>query len=77
MWLGSTSSPPVGEPAIDETWDVLMPAAPLTRDQVALALRYYADMSYEQIGAVTGWRVATARTRVHRGLDDLRKELAR
>ena len=67
--------PAVGEPAIDETWDVLMR---LRRNRrVALALRYYADMSYEQIAAVTGWRVATARTRVHRALDDLRKELAR
>jgi RNA polymerase sigma factor (sigma-70 family) len=65
--------PPVGEPAIDETWDLVMR---LKRDRrVALALRFYSDMSYEQIASVTGWKVATARSRVRRALEDLRREL--
>jgi RNA polymerase sigma factor (sigma-70 family) len=66
---------PTGEVVIDETWDALNALAPERR--AALVLRFYEDMSHEEIAAAMGCRVATARTRVHRALADLRKELER
>jgi RNA polymerase sigma factor (sigma-70 family) len=64
---------PTGEPQIDETWALLEHLSPDRR--TAIVLRYYADLSHEQIATVTGWRIGTVRTRVHRGLEDLRKEM--
>jgi RNA polymerase sigma factor (sigma-70 family) len=66
---------PTGAPEIDETWDVLEKLSAERR--TAIVLRYYADLSHAQIATLTGWRIATVRTRVHRGLEDLRKELER
>jgi RNA polymerase sigma factor (sigma-70 family) len=75
-YLDSIAEPgPTGEPVIDETWDVL--ARLSSERRTAIVLRFYADLSHDQIAGVTGWRVATVRTRVHRGLLDLRKELDR
>ncbi len=39
--------------------------------------RFYEDLGYDDIAEAMGSRVGTARTRVHRGLADLRKELER
>ena len=66
---------PTGSPELDTTWDALAALAPERR--AALVLRFYEDLDYAAIAAAMGCRVATARTRVHRGLADLRKELAR
>jgi RNA polymerase sigma factor (sigma-70 family) len=65
--------PPTGIPEIDQTWDLVM-ALPRDR-RIALVLRFYEDWSYEQIADAMGCRVGTARTRVHRGLATLKKEL--
>lgn len=63
----------VEPPEIDETWDLL---ATLPRDQrVALVLRYYEDLPVVDIARVMGCRPATARTRIHRALARLRKEM--
>jgi DNA-directed RNA polymerase specialized sigma24 family protein len=63
----------VDPPEIDETWDLL---ATLPRDQrVALVLRYYEDLPVDEIARVMGCRPATARTRIHRALSKLRKEM--
>jgi DNA-directed RNA polymerase specialized sigma24 family protein len=66
---------PTGTPELDETWDALVALAPERR--AALVLRFYEDLDYATIGALMGCRTTTARTRVHRGLADLRKELER
>jgi RNA polymerase sigma-70 factor (sigma-E family) len=60
-------------PAFDETWELLhrLPA-----DQRAvLVLRFYADMSVEDTAAALGCPPATVRTRTHRALARLRKEM--
>jgi RNA polymerase sigma factor (sigma-70 family) len=63
----------VEPPEIDETWELL---ATLPRDQrVALVLRYYDDLPVDEIARVMGCRPATARTRIHRALAKLRKEM--
>lgn len=41
--------------------------------RAALVLRYYAEASYEEIGAALTCRVSTARSHVRRGLADLRR----
>jgi RNA polymerase sigma factor (sigma-70 family) len=64
---------PTGAPELDATWDALATLSPERR--AALVLRFYEDLDYAAIAAAMGCRVATARTRVHRGLADLRKEL--
>lgn len=64
---------PVGEPEVDETWDALSRLRPERR--IALVLRYYADLEFSAIAEILGVPSATVRTRVHRGLADLRREL--
>ena len=65
--------PPTGDHEIDETWAVLDRLDPERR--AVLVLRFYADLSYAAIGEALGIETATARTRCHRGLADLREEL--
>jgi RNA polymerase sigma factor (sigma-70 family) len=67
--------PPTGDHEIDETWAVLDRLDPERR--AVLVLRYYADLDYAAIGETLGIETATARTRAHRGLADLREELER
>jgi RNA polymerase sigma factor (sigma-70 family) len=60
-------------PEIDETWELL---ARLPADQRAvLVLRFYEDLPMADIAAVLGCRVSTARSRLHRALAKLRKEM--
>jgi RNA polymerase sigma factor (sigma-70 family) len=60
-------------PEIDETWDLL---ARLPDDQRAvLVLRFYEDLPIADIAAVLGCRPSTARSRLHRALAKLRKEM--
>jgi RNA polymerase sigma-70 factor (sigma-E family) len=59
----------------DELWEAL---GRLDADRRAtLVLRYYTDLSHAEIAEIMGCAVATVRTRVHRGLADLRKEITR
>ena len=44
--------------------------------RAVIVLRFYTDMTHAQIAAALGCPVVTARTRLHRALADLRKELA-
>ena len=63
----------VHPPEIDETWELL---ARLPQDQrVALVLRYYEDLPVDTIAEIMGCRPATVRTRIHRALSKLRKEM--
>lgn len=43
--------------------------------RTAVALRYYLDLSYRDIEAVTGWPPGTVRSRLNRGLRQLRLAL--
>jgi len=61
------------EPAVDETWAALERLRPERR--TVLVLRFYADLSFDDIGEALGCTAATARGRAHRALSDLRKEL--
>lgn len=75
--MGAAREPRTGgwvePPEIDETWTLL---ASLPRDQrVALVLRFYEDLPVDEIARVMGCRPATARTRIHRALARLRKEM--
>jgi len=74
--MATASEPgPTGEFEIDCVWDALRALKPDHR--AALVLRYYEDLSHAEIADLLGCRVATARSRVHRALADLRKEVAR
>ena len=64
-----------GEPQIDETWDAIQRLSPERR--AVLVLRFYEDLAHEEIAQLLGCPVVTVRTRVHRALADLRKELER
>jgi RNA polymerase sigma-70 factor (sigma-E family) len=60
-------------PEIDETWGLL---TRLSQDQrVAVVLRFYEDLPMDEIARVMGCRTATVRTRIHRALAILRKEM--
>jgi RNA polymerase sigma factor (sigma-70 family) len=74
--LASSFEPPAtAEPEIDEMWDRLTRLRPERR--AVLVLRFYNDMSPSEIADVLGWRDVTVRTRLHRGLADLRREMQR
>ncbi len=66
-------APSTGAPEIDSTWEALAALRPERR--AAIVLRFYNDLAYDEIAKVMDVRTATARTRVHRGLADLRREL--
>lgn len=75
--MGREREPRVGgwvdPPEIDETWELL---DRLPRDQrVALVLRYYEDLPIDEIAQVMDCRPGTVRTRIHRALTTLRKEM--
>ncbi|HEY3142081.1 MAG TPA: sigma-70 family RNA polymerase sigma factor [Acidimicrobiales bacterium] len=63
----------VDPPEIDEMWDRLAQLPPDQR--VVLVLRYYEDLPLGQIADVMGCRPVTVRTRIHRALNRLRKEM--
>jgi RNA polymerase sigma-70 factor (sigma-E family) len=57
----------------DAVWQLIatLPA----RQRAAVALRFYEDMSYEEIAEVLGCRAVTARSQVSRALQTLRESL--
>ena len=70
-----TEPGPTGIGEIDTTWDALRVLRPERR--AVLVLRFYEDLSHAQIAELLGCPIATVRSRLHRGLSDLRKELER
>jgi RNA polymerase sigma factor (sigma-70 family) len=44
--------------------------------RLAVALRFFLDLRYEEIAAATGWPIGTAKSRVSRALTHLRQVLA-
>ncbi len=64
---------PLLPPEIDETWTALarIPA----RRRAALVLRYYDDLSIDDIAATLGCRPGTAKSLIHRGLHSLKEVL--
>jgi RNA polymerase sigma-70 factor (sigma-E family) len=64
--------PPVDmPPELDEMWAVLAKLAP--RRRAALVLRFYEDLSTEQIAEALGCRPGTVKSLIHRGLADVKK----
>lgn len=59
----------------DELWNALAHLDPDRR--AVLVLRFYEDLPYEQIAEIVECPIGTVRSRLHRGLADLRKELSR
>lgn len=57
----------------DETWEAMGRLRP--ERATVLVLRFYEDLSQVEIGRLLGCSAATVRSRVRRGLADLRKEL--
>jgi RNA polymerase sigma factor (sigma-70 family) len=68
-------APELAIPELDETWAALARLRPERR--LVVALRFYEDLSHAEIADLLGCPVATVRTRLHRGLADLRKEMER
>lgn len=68
-------SAPAADTGVDRAlWEA---CGRLPRDQrVAVVLRYYEQLSYAEIAALTEVAEATARSRVHRGLAALRRAMA-
>jgi len=59
----------------DEVWSALAQVDPDRR--AVLVLRFYEDLSYDRIAEILECPVGTVRSRLHRGLADLRKEIER
>ncbi|WCO65757.1 sigma-70 family RNA polymerase sigma factor [Iamia majanohamensis] len=65
--------PPPLPPELDEVWLALRRLPPRRRD--ALILRYYADLSTDEVARLLDTRPSTARSLIRRGLASLKKEL--
>lgn len=61
-------------PEVDETWEAL--AGLPERRRVALVLRFYEDLSIDQIAEVMGCRPGTVKSLIHRGLGSMREVLS-
>jgi RNA polymerase sigma-70 factor (sigma-E family) len=59
------------EPAVDEMWAAIC-RLPFSQRAV-LALRFYEDLSEDEIARTLDCRVGTVKSRLHRGLANLRK----
>ncbi len=66
--------PPVGPDGVDETLARAVARLPFPQ-QAVLVLRYFCDLDDIEIAATLGINRATVRTRAHRGLTRLRKEV--
>jgi RNA polymerase sigma-70 factor (ECF subfamily) len=56
--------------------EVLQAVASLPQDQrVAIVLRFFMDLSYDDIQAVTGWQMGTVKSRINRARHQLREVL--
>jgi RNA polymerase sigma-70 factor (ECF subfamily) len=44
--------------------------------RLAIALRFFLDLSYDQIAVATGWPLGSVRSRLNRALGNLRKAMA-
>ena len=64
---------PVQAPALDEMWQALKVTTP--RQRAALVLRYYDDLTIDQIADVMQTRPGTVKSLIHRGLKRLEREL--
>jgi RNA polymerase sigma-70 factor (sigma-E family) len=61
-------------PEIDETWEALC-SLPF-RQRSVIVLRFYEDLSIEEIAHLLGCRIGTVKSRLHRGVEKLRSELS-
>ena len=59
----------------DELWAALAQVDPDRR--AVLVLRFYEDLPYDRIAEILECPVGTVRSRLHRGLADLREEMER
>lgn len=66
---------PTSIPEVDETWEALGRLTP--KHRTVLVLRYYEQLSHDEVAAVLDCRAATIRSRARRALQALRKELDR
>ena len=64
---------PAAPPEVDETWSALQALPARYRD--VLVLRYYSDLRVEDVAAVLGCPVGTAKSLIHRGLEKLKERL--
>lgn len=60
-------------PDIDETWRLIQELPDPLR--IVLVLRYYEDLPATDIAAIVGCSPTTVRTRIHRALNRLRKDM--
>ena len=67
--------PPTGDPTVDSMWDAVGRLRPDRR--AVVVLRYWADLPHGEIARILGCATPTVRTRLHRALSDLRKEITR
>lgn len=62
-------------PELDEMWGRLQGLS--VEHRTVLVLRYYEDLTVDQISAIMGCRPGTTKSRIHRALEHLRQEVER
>jgi DNA-directed RNA polymerase specialized sigma24 family protein len=66
-------APVTNIPELDETWNVVKQLPP--RQRAVIVLRYWNDLSEEEIAQTLGWPKGTVKSTLHRALELLRKGL--
>lgn len=66
-------APVTNIPELDETWSVVEKLPP--RQRAVIILRYWNDLSEEEIARTLGWPKGTVKSTLHRALDHLKKGL--
>ena len=60
-------------PEVDDTWQAV--AALPARERAVVVLRYWQDMSENEIASTLGWPNGTVKSTLHRALNRLKREL--
>lgn len=77
--LRFSDPPPLAAPAVDTagTLDVISALRRVpARVRLALVLRFYLDLPFDEVASISGCSVDAAKSRVRRGIEGLRTELA-
>jgi len=64
---------PTDQPALDYLWDVIVKLRPEPR--IAVVLRFYEDLSIDEIAQITDVPPGTVKSRLHRAMSKMRREL--
>lgn len=71
--LPERRAPDIGDTEVDELWPMIARLPP--RQRALIALRFYEDQTYEQIGETLDMPIGSVKSGLHRALKNLKEQL--